>query len=150
LAALGAGLIVDALSLLQDGKGLSRTPQPALGVTYAEKILKAEADLDWSLSAREIDARIRAFNPFPGAISNLNAETIKLWKSRLADEDAYSEAGPIGAVIGFSEDGVFVRCGDGVIEILEAQKPGGKKMNAKTCLQSVDAPEKLLCFQTKA
>jgi methionyl-tRNA formyltransferase len=43
-----------------------------------------------------------------------------------------------------------VRCGDGVIEILEAQKPGGKKMNAKTCLQSVDAPEKLLCFQTKA
>ncbi|APB99955.1 methionyl-tRNA formyltransferase [Polynucleobacter asymbioticus] len=150
LAALGAGLIVDALSLLQDGKGLSRTPQPALGVTYAEKILKAEADLDWSLSAREIDARIRAFNPFPGAISNLNAETIKLWKSRLADEDAYSEAGPIGAVIGFSEDGVFVRCGDGVIEILEVQKPGGKKMNAKTCLQSVDAPEKLLCFQTKA
>ena len=150
LAVLGAELIVDTLSLLQNGKGLNRTPQSTLGVTYAEKILKAEADIDWSLSAREIDSRIRAFNPFPGAISSLNAETIKLWKSRLANEGAYSEAGPIGAVIGFSENGAYVRCGDGVIEILEAQKPGGKKMSAKTCLQSADTPEKLLLFQTKA
>ena len=150
LAVLGAELIVDTLSLLQNGKGLNRTPQSAFGVTYAEKILKAEADIDWSLSAREIDSRIRAFNPFPGAISSLNAETIKLWKSRLANEGAYSEARPIGAVIGFSENGVYVRCGDGVIEILEAQKPGGKKMSAKTCLQSADTPEKLLLFQTKA
>ena len=150
LAVLGAELIVDTLSLLQNGKGLNRTPQSTLGVTYAEKILKAEADIDWSLSAREIDSRIRAFNPFPGAISSLNAETIKLWKSRLANEGAYSEARPIGAVIGFSENGVYVRCGDGVIEILEAQKPGGKKMSAKTCLQSADTPEKLLLFQTKA
>ena len=150
LAVLGAELIVDTLSLLQNGKGLNRTPQSTLGVTYAEKILKAEADIDWSLSAREIDSRIRAFNPFPGAISSLNAETIKFWKSRLANEGAYSEARPIGAVIGFSENGVYVRCGDGVIEILEAQKPGGKKMSAKTCLQSADTPEKLLLFQTKA
>ena len=150
LAVLGEELIVDTLSLLQNGKGLNRTPQSTLGVTYAEKILKAEADIDWSLSAREIDSRIRAFNPFPGAISSLNAETIKFWKSRLANEGAYSEARPIGAVIGFSENGVYVRCGDGVIEILEAQKPGGKKMSAKTCLQSADTPEKLLLFQTKA
>jgi len=150
LADLGAALIVNALSVLQEGKDLNRTPQPALGVTYAEKILKAEADIDWSLTAREIDSRIRAFNPFPGAVSYLNGETIKLWQSRLADAGAYSEAGSIGSVVGFSKDGVFVRCGEGVIEILEVQKPGGKKMNAKTCLHSVDSSEKLLCFQTKA
>ena len=150
LADLGAALIVNALSLLQEGKDLNRTPQPALGVTYAEKILKAEADIDWSLTAREIDSRIRAFNPFPGAVSYLKGEVIKLWQSRLADAGAYSEAGSIGSVVGFSKDGVLVCCGDGVIEILEVQKPGGKKMSAKTCLHSVDASEKLLCFQTKA
>ena len=149
LAVLGAKLIVDVLKLLQEGKDLRRTPQSELGVTYAEKILKAEADLDWSLSAREINSRIRAFNPFPGVVSCLNGEMIKLWKSRLAEEGPYSE-GSIGAVVGFSKDGFFVRCGDGLVEILEVQKPGGKKMSAKTCLQLLNAPEKSLCFQTKA
>jgi methionyl-tRNA formyltransferase len=65
LAALGAELMVNALNDLSEGIAISRTPQPIEGVTYAEKILKSEAEIDWHLSAIEIDRRIRAFNPFP-------------------------------------------------------------------------------------
>ena len=83
LAALGAALIVKTLNDLNEGIGITRTPQPVVGVTYAEKILKSEAEIDWHLSAIEIDRRIRAFNPFPGSTSSLDGEQMKFWNSRL-------------------------------------------------------------------
>jgi methionyl-tRNA formyltransferase len=128
LAALGAELMVNTLNDLSEGIAISRTPQPIEGVTYAEKILKSEAEIDWQLSAKEIDRRIRAFNPFPGSTSSLNGEQMKFWNSCLPSKaEIYQDATP-GQVSGFSEDGVYVQCGDGVIEILEMQKPGGKKL----------------------
>lgn len=142
LSRLGAKLIVDVLDALQLGKKLQRTPQASDGLTYAEKILKSEAELNWSASARELDCRIRAFNPFPGASCKINGQVVKLWSSVLADSQAPSASKP-GEVLGFSEHGVNVRCGDGVLEILEMQKPGGKRMNAKTYLQTLNAAEKL-------
>ncbi|OJI06026.1 methionyl-tRNA formyltransferase [Polynucleobacter sp. MWH-Adler-W8] len=149
LAELGAKLIVDVLNTLEQGKDLSRVPQEKDGITYAEKILKSEAEIDWVLSAKEIDQRIRAFNPFPGASSNLNGLAVKFWNSRLADPKAVSATGTVGEVLGFGNKGAFIQCGEGVLEVLEMQKPGGKKIDAKTCLQPIGAGEKLLRFQTK-
>ena len=145
LAQLGSQSIVTVLNHLQEDKDLKRVPQEKEGITYAEKILKSEAEIDWHLSAKEIDQRIRAFNPFPGSSSNLNGMAMKFWSSKLADTKS-SAASP-GDVLGFSSDGVYIQCGSGVIEILEMQKPGGKKMDAKTCIQSIG--EKQLHFQSK-
>jgi len=147
LAQLGSKLIVDVLNQLQQGNDIKRLPQEKEGITYAEKILKNEAEIDWTLSAKEIDQRIRAFNPFPGASSKLNGLAIKFWNSRLADDRAISTSGSPGDVLGFSNDGVYVQCATGVVEVLEMQKPGGKKIDAKTCVRSIG--EKHLHFQSK-
>ena len=149
LAKLGAQSIVDTLKRLQAGKGLVRTPQETKGVTYAEKILKSEAEIDWNLSAQEIDRQIRALNPFPGANSNAQALLIKFWSSRIPKAGACSKTGHPGELLGFSEEGAYVQCGKGVVEILEMQKPGGKKMNARLCLQSLGCREQALRFQAK-
>ena len=149
LAELGSKSIVDVLNALEQDKNLSRVPQEKDGITYAEKILKSEAEIDWALSAKEIDQRIRAFNPFPGASSNLNGLAVKFWDSRLADPKAVSATGTVGEVLGFGNKGAYIQCGEGVLEVLEMQKPGGKKIDAKTCLQPIGVGEKLLRFQTK-
>ena len=149
LAELGSKSIVDVLNALEQDKNLSRVPQEKDGITYAEKILKSEAETDWALSAKEIDQRIRAFNPFPGASSNLNGLAVKFWDSRLADPKAVSATGTVGEVLGFGNKGAYIQCGEGVLEVLEMQKPGGKKIDAKTCLQPIGVGEKLLRFKTK-
>jgi methionyl-tRNA formyltransferase len=149
LAALGAKLIVQTLQRLQEAKGLARTPQGVDGITYAEKILKSEAEIDWQLQAQHIDNRIRAFNPFPGATSKLDDVVIKIWNSRIAKPGVCIETERAGEILGFSENGAFVQCGQGVLEILEMQKPGGKKMSAKLCLQSLTPGGQSLHFQAK-
>ena len=149
LAHLGSKLIVDVLNELQQGKKLTRVPQEINGITYAEKILKSEAEIDWTLSAKEIDLRIRAFNPFPGASSNCNGAAIKFWNSRVAENQAVSSSGNAGDVLGVSGDSVYIQCGEGVLEVFEMQKPGGKKIDAKACLQPLGVGEKLLHFQAK-
>jgi methionyl-tRNA formyltransferase len=147
LAQLGSNLIVDVLNDLQEGKNITRVPQVKDGITYAEKILKSEAEIDWTFSAKEIDHRIRAFNPFPGASSTLNDLAIKFWNSRLADTQAVASTGKPGDVLGFSHEGVYIQCGNGILEVLEMQKPGGKKIGAKICIQSFG--EQLLRFKAK-
>ena len=149
LSVLGAKLIVEVLQLLQDGSQLIRTPQSSSGITYAEKILKNEAEIDWGLSANQIDSQIRAFNPFPGAVSTLASNVIKFWSSRIPKKNVCFDTGSIGEVLGFSENGVYIQCGQGVVEVLEMQKPGGKKMSAKTCIQSLGLDEKSLHFHAK-
>jgi len=146
LAKLGAESIVEALSTLQQGASLIKTPQAAEGIRYAEKILKSEAEIDWQLSATEIDHRIRAFNPFPGVTSNLDGIPMKFWNSRVSHSGDYSQTGQIGEVLGFSKEGAFIQCGQGVIEVLEMQKPGGKRMNAAAYLRTHGAPSKALRF----
>ena len=149
LAALGAKLIFNTLAQLEGGISLVRAPQANTGITYAEKILKTEAEINWHLDAQQIDARIRAFNPFPGATAYLDDLAIKLWNSRIAN-DGYGELTKPGEILGFGDEGVYVQCGSGVIELLEIQKPGGKRMNAKIYFQTLDAAKKSLCFQTRA
>ena len=149
LAVLGSESIVKVLDALQQSKELDRVPQSSEGITYAEKILKSEAEISWALSAKEIDQRIRAFNPFPGASTQVNGLTVKVWDSRLATIGVNDSSADLGGVLGFSEDGVYIQCGEGVLEVLEMQKPGGKKLDAKTYLQSLGVNEKQLRFQSK-
>jgi methionyl-tRNA formyltransferase len=128
LAAMGGRLIVDALARLD---ALTRVPQPAEGITYAHKIEKAEAEVDWTQPAAVIERRIRAFDPFPGASGKLGGDTVKLWSARVG-----ADAGAPGTVLGTSPDGVRVACGEGSLVLTELQRPGGKRVTAAQFLQS--------------
>lgn len=121
LAWLGADMIVEALQALPDG--LTATPQPAEGVTYAAKIGKAEAAVDWTRPAVEIERSVRAFNPFPGVLSTYQNTPIKLWRARAIDA-----TGTPGEVLLAEAAGVIVACGEGSLCITELQKPGAKRM----------------------
>ena len=148
LANIGARLIVQTLHTLEKDKAIQATPQNSQGVMYAEKILKSEAEIDWSFSAQEIDCRIRAFNPFPGATSILKGIPLKCWNSRVSPKNVSKETRRAGEILGFSEEGAYIQCGKGVVEVLEMQRPGGKKMSAKMCLQAFPDQENELRFQT--
>lgn len=130
LAQLGADMIVEALRALPGG--LTATPQPADGVTYAAKIGKAEASIDWSRPAVELERAIRAFNPFPGAVATLQQTPVKLWRARAIDA-----AGTPGEVLLAEGAGVIVACGEGALCITELQKPGGKRLPAADFLRGM-------------
>jgi methionyl-tRNA formyltransferase len=132
LAALGGRMIVEALELAACG-GLRPVPQPAEGVTYAHKIEKAEAAIDWSQPADAIERRIRAFDPFPGATTQLAGETIKVWRATPGMQGSGS-AEP-GTILRLDEHGVVVACGQGPLEITELQRPGGKRLPAADFLR---------------
>jgi len=139
LADLGAKLMVRCLAMLDAQEETPRIPQSEEGMCYAEKIQKTEADIDWSQNAIAIDRLIRAFNPFPGASSNVNGQSLKFWRARpLAKElaDQYQGNHRPGLVVGKSKDGFVVWCKDGALEVLEVQKPGGKRTSAAQWIQS--------------
>jgi methionyl-tRNA formyltransferase len=138
LAALGARLIVQALGQAEHGP-LHATPQPAEGVTYAYKIDKAEAQIDWLRPAAEIERRIRAFDPFPGAVTRLGGETIKVWHAETALDVARAPNTRAGEILAVNDQGVAVACGDsksgGVLRLTELQRAGGKRLPARAFLR---------------
>ena len=133
LAALGGRLIVEALELAACG-GLSATPQPADGVTYAHKIEKHEAAIDWRQPAAVIERRIRAFDPFPGASSSVDGETVKLWHSEIDSALPAPDQRP-GQILSVNEQGVRVVCGEGVLRLTQLQRAGGKRLPAQDFLR---------------
>jgi methionyl-tRNA formyltransferase len=141
LADLGARLMVRCLAMLDAQVETPRSPQGEDGMCYAEKIQKTEAEIDWSQSANTIDRLIRAFNPFPGASSTLNGQSIKFWRARpltqlLADQYQEQATDRPGLVVGKSKDGFVVWCKDSALEVLEIQKPGGRRMSAGQWIQA--------------
>jgi methionyl-tRNA formyltransferase len=132
LAALGAQCIVDALPQIGQGT-LAPSPQPADGITYAHKILKAEAAIDWQRDALDVDRHVRAFNPFPGAFSSLGNETIKVWRG-FAGPGA---AGTPGEILACAADGIVVACGKGIMKITELQRAGGRRLSAAEFLRGL-------------
>ena len=122
LAELGARLVVAALARFDD---LVPVVQPDAGVTYAGKIDKAEARLDWSQPAALLAHKVRAFNPFPGAVVNLAGEPVKVWRS-----DAVAAGGRPGQVLTADTTGIVVACGEGALRLTELQKPGGRRVTA--------------------
>jgi methionyl-tRNA formyltransferase len=131
LAAMGARLIVEAVSRLPE---LRPEPQPTEGVTYAAKIDKAEARIDWTRPAGEVDRLIRGLSPFPGAWVDIKGERVKLLRSRVVDG-----SGLPGQVLG----GFTVACGSGAVEITEAQREGKRPLPAAEVLKGLTLPDTL-------
>lgn len=132
LAELGGKLIVNTLFRLAH-QALEAVPQPEVGVTYANKILKDEAALNFTRPARELDCQIRAFNPFPGALAHFNGVALKIWRAEIIASTSGLPAGHV--VAANAQDGVIVVCGDGLLRLLELQKPGGKRLPAAEFLK---------------
>jgi methionyl-tRNA formyltransferase len=130
LAALGGRMIVEALRKMEAGQ-LEAVPQPEEGVTYAAKISKEEAKLDFSLPAELLWRRVRAFNPFPGAHGLVDGVTVKVWNAELAPG-----SGVAGQVLAADGQGIVVACGSGALRMTELQKPGGKRLAAGDFLKS--------------
>ena len=128
LADTGAAAVVGALARLRDGAKLDASPQGDGGVTYAPKIVNAEAAIDWNLAAFALQRRIRAFDPAPGATATLGGAPVKLWRAE-ADASATSVARP-GTVLAASADGLVVACGEGALRVIELQPAGGRRMSA--------------------
>lgn len=122
LAELGARLTVEGLARLDR---LQPQAQPAEGVSYAAKIAKDEAAIDWRLPAAQIERRLRAFDPFPGASTQRAGETLKLWRARLGTGD-----GEPGRLIALHAEGPEIACGEGSLIVTEIQRPGGRRLPA--------------------
>ncbi|MFM8245372.1 MAG: methionyl-tRNA formyltransferase [Burkholderiaceae bacterium] len=129
LARLGGQLIVEALQRLSANE-LLPTPQPTEGVTYAAKITKDEAALDWQQPASVLLRRIHAFNPSPGASAQLGDTVLKVWRA-----EQVAGAGQPGLVLAVDTRGVTVACGEHALLLTELQKPGGKRLAAANFLQ---------------
>ena len=131
LAVMGGELIVETLARLD---ALEAEAQPDTGVTYASKIDKAEARVDWTRPAAEVDQLIRGLSPFPGAWCDIGDERVKLLRSTVTDG-----AGAPGTHLG----GFEVACGDGAVQILQAQRPGKRAMPVAEVLRGLTLPGRL-------
>ena len=124
VAALGADLMVRALELAGTGR-LQPQKQPAEGVTYAHKIEKHEAAIDWKQDAQAIVRRVRAFNPFPVATTMLDGEVLKVWGAQLGGPGCAADCGQIMAV---APDHLAVAAMHSIVNLTELQRPGGKRL----------------------
>ena len=126
LAGLGADLVVRALALAALGR-LPATPQPAEGVTYAQKIDRAQAQLRWEADAALLERQIRAFDPAPGAWTQLGADVLKVWRAAVVPRAVPAGTLP-GTVLAVGPQGIDVACGTGSLCITVLQKPGGRRL----------------------
>ncbi len=127
LARLGAQAVIEVLGGLASYRAQAQDESLA---TYAPKVAKSEAIIDWTLSSEQIDRRVRAFNPAPGAQSNLQGQAIKIWEAR-----ADSGSGQPGQVLAVSEPGLLVACGSGALRLTALQRPGSRRLSAAEFLR---------------
>jgi methionyl-tRNA formyltransferase len=139
LAALGARMIVAALADAAAGRSRA-VPQPATGTSYARKIEKREAEIDWNAPAAHVERLVRALRPSPGAQARLRGEALKIWRARL-----HPATGVPGTVLAAGKDGVLVACGADALLVTELQRAGGKRLGADAFLRGcpVAAGERL-------
>lgn len=131
VAELGAAMVVQALDLAAQG-ALQPVQQPDAGVTYAHKIEKHEAPIDWRLDAATIVRRVRAFNPFPGASTVLNGEIIKVWGAHVGEG---GNAADFGKIVALAPEGIAVAAMNFIAILTELQRPGGKRLPAAEFLR---------------
>jgi len=134
LAALGGNLVIAALEGLAGSRLVAR-PQPETGVTYAAKISKAEATIDWREPATTIERRLRAFDPAPGARSVVGGETITCWRGVVVPG-----GGTPGTIVAADGAAVIVACGEGRLALTELQRAGGRRMAADAFLRGWTPP----------
>jgi methionyl-tRNA formyltransferase len=142
LAALGAEAIVQALAGIAAGS-LQPLPQPEAGVSYAKKISKEEADIDWTQPCEEIERRLRALRPAPGARTQLRGEAVKLWRATCTT--CAPGNGAPGTVLESGATGVLIACGEGALLVSELQRAGGTRLASADFLRGcpIKAGERL-------
>jgi methionyl-tRNA formyltransferase len=136
LAKMGADLMVESMQALATKGALASTPQDEALVTYAHKLEKAEAAIDWQKSAVEISRQVRGFNPFPVATAQFRGETCRIWfatASTLTTPATVGEIIDLGIGLGSN---IHTACGQGVLDIIELQMPGEKRQTAQQFAQS--------------
>ena len=121
---LGAAAIVADLQQLKTEGRLKSVKQPEEGVTYAQKLSKEEARIDWNESAAVIERKIRAFNPVPAAWVEYQDKPMKIWRAEVV-----AQQGRAGEVLSCSSDGLIIACGENALKITELQPSGSKRMN---------------------
>lgn len=132
LAALGGALLVESLPALAQGR-LSATPQDDALASYAHKIEKREAQLDWRESAAQLERRVRAFNPWPVAYTSWRGETLRIWAAQALTQHAHA---PPGSVLATSKQGIDVATGEGIVRLTRVQLPGGRPLRAEEFLSA--------------
>jgi len=140
LADLGATALLECVRRLSRGEALVAQPQPGAGITYARKLDKTEAQIDWTESAEALERRIRAFNPWPVAWCMVGAERIRIWSARLICTDRQE---PPGTVLGAGAQGIDIATGKHVLRLLEVQKAGKRRMSAADFLNANSLPGRL-------
>jgi methionyl-tRNA formyltransferase len=131
LAVLGARMIVAALGDAAAGR-THAVPQPAVGATYARKIDKREAEIDWQRPAAEIERLVRALRPVPGAATKLRGETLKIWRAQTV-----AAQGAAGTVLDAGDKGILIACGDRALLVAELQRAGGRRLAAAAFLHGL-------------
>jgi methionyl-tRNA formyltransferase len=131
LAKIGADLMLTAMHDLAKDGVLPSEPQDESLVTYAHKLEKSESKIDWQKSAVEISRQVRAFNPFPVATAQFRGETCRIWFASAINEKTHESAGKITAL----DTSIHAACGDGVLQVIELQMPGGKRQTAQQFIQ---------------
>ncbi len=131
LAEMGAVLLKETIAALQNGT-LTRTKQDSAQASKCSMIKKEDARLNFFMPAKRIHDFVRGMNPWPVAFASMDGVVVKIWKTALTDRKM--EGTPGECVIADPKEGLFVRCSDGLIEILELQYPGAKRIDAKSFL----------------
>ncbi len=129
LAARGAALLLEALTGIEQGT-VAPVPQATEGVTYAPKVEKSEARIDWTRPALEIDRQIRAFNPFPGAATGIRGTELKVWRAVPCPDSGHP-----GTILRVSTTGIVVACATTSLELTKLQRAGGKRLSAGDLLR---------------
>ncbi len=132
LEKLGSKVLLDAIEKLQQGE-LKPKPQETSKVTYAKKIKKSDAKLDWKKSAVELERQIRAFNPCPIAYTEINQKIIRIWEAAVLNDDTNESA---GTIIQINKEGIDVAAGKGILRLTKIQFPGGKPLPISEILKS--------------
>jgi methionyl-tRNA formyltransferase len=133
LAQLGAEVLLEALQRTRHGETLAATAQPAEGATYAHKLDKAEAALDFARPARELERQVRAFDPWPVAEASIEGESVRVWAAEALEREP---AAAPGSVVGAGRDGIDLACGAGVLRVTALQRAGGKRISATDYLNA--------------
>jgi methionyl-tRNA formyltransferase len=141
LSELGADALLECVGRLAAGKPLPATPQAASGATYAPKLSKEEAAVDWSQPAPVLERRIRAFSPWPVAWCEIDDERVRIWKARALEDGGMA---PPGTVLTADRAGIDVATGSGALRLLELQPAGGRRMSAVDYLNARRLPARLV------
>jgi methionyl-tRNA formyltransferase len=140
LALLGAEVLAEGLQRVLRGEAMTPHPQPAAGATYAHKLDKAEAWLDWTDSASALERKVRAFDPWPVAEARIGGERLRVWAAQALPDAA---AALPGSVVASTRDGIDVACAQGILRITQVQRDGGKRISTRDYLNARSEPGKI-------